>query len=303
MGHWYRIGLEDLYTCLNELEVHTCTLFPNKGFSTISFIAMFALPSALMCYCYAHIYRVARAQRKRMRSLTLGVYIDVKDPCIVRQIPMTNGSSCQISKTSVLDFEETAFISHIKLGIQADTNGNTAHQKNGPRMQRRLRLKQKMLSTSRNKLGFLGEDFRAARAISLVFVCFAITWSPYWFTILIMPYLGPNEIPDPIIGAGLWLAYFGSALNPFVYYFSNPAVKKGIRRLIIKVLHRLGHHNHARSNSFPWFLFQCCPQRSTDDIETDTSRKGFVVKMWCKCRCIRSCCHLRKSVFSSQIIF
>lgn len=265
MGHWYRIGLEDLYACLNDLDVHICTLFPNKGFSTVSFIVMFALPSALMCYCYARIYNVAKAQRKRMSSMTLGVYCDAKDHRIVRQLPITNGSSLPVyingatnghtmllNKEQKLECHETSFIQYTKTDVILDNNGNREHLKDSRKINRRQLHIRKLHSSSRQRnSGILGEDFRAARVISIVFLCFTITWSPYWFTILIMPYLGPNAIPDPIIGAGLWLAYIGSALNPFVYYFSNMAVKKGIRRLIIKVLHKLGHHNHKRSDSYP----------------------------------------------------
>ena len=98
------------------------------------------------------------------------------------------------------------------------------------------RHKKKSAYLKSHKHGFLGEDFRTARSISLIIVCFAVTWCPYWVTMLIMPYLGPGAVPDPLIGACLWLAYVGSAVNPFVYYFSNSSVKKGIKRRFMRAL-------------------------------------------------------------------
>ena len=103
-----------------------------------------------------------------------------------------------------------------------------------------------------HKFGILGEDFRAARSISFVFLCYAICWTPYWISILLMPYLGPRAIPDAVMGVGIWLAYMGSAVNPFVYYFSNKDVRKGIRRWLHKLLQKYCYRQERyRANSFP----------------------------------------------------
>ncbi|XP_012937913.1 octopamine receptor beta-1R [Aplysia californica] len=317
--HWHRLGLEDLYECLSGLETHVCTLFPNKGFSTVSFLVMFAFPTALMCYCYVHIYRASKAQRKRMSSVTLGAYSDAEDPAVVsltQPDSVQNGAhphrpSVDVTKMPVLPEEHSANTSFIiddcerdhaescssgdniddidveegdqngqgvcnvpEFSISSGVNGTVSQSNSSVSFQKengansrpttpdvsqtkRVKLKNrkyrpaKKRSISGYKLSFLGEDFRAARSISIVFICYTVTWTPYWITILIMPYVGPQNVPDPVIGAGIWLAYFGSAVNPFVYYFSNTAVKKGIKRLLRKIWHRLGNRDHPiRNNSY-----------------------------------------------------
>ena len=420
LSQWHRLGQEELYSCLHGLEVHVCTMIPNKEFSTVTFSIMFGLPCLLMGFCYAQIYRTAMAHKERMSTMTLGSYTSDKSaplspakatcdevvslsnfqfllpvdrrhsgkkqfayadsitskvtnsmqPCLKHPIVLESSltsdlflnykmfypklellsrrrkwdesqsksiscpdlitpqsdwpsnpfhewsSLCQISKfkshsflvcspsddaaakstaadictslknsTSKCDVafsiapsvdqetiigstygdisecdyhiepifepvlcarlqktrtrEETVHLKQI-LRLSADDKESSMFfaSKNGKLVERieKNKEKRKEHHLKAQKHGFLGEDFRTARSISFIIICFAVTWCPYWVTMLIMPYLGPGKVPDPIIGACLWLAYVGSALNPFVYYFSNKSVKRGIKKRLIKLL-------------------------------------------------------------------
>ncbi|RUS91904.1 hypothetical protein EGW08_000306, partial [Elysia chlorotica] len=74
LSHWHRLGQDDLYACLHGLEVHVCTMIPNKEFSTVTFSIMFGLPCLVMGFCYAQIYRTAMFHKDRMSFVTLGSY-------------------------------------------------------------------------------------------------------------------------------------------------------------------------------------------------------------------------------------
>ncbi|GFS07612.1 5-HT4 receptor [Elysia marginata] len=418
LSHWHRLGLSELYACLEGLEVHVCTMIPNKEFSTTTFIIMFGLPSIVMGFCYSQIYRTAMVHKEKMSTVTLGSYSSVQakhspndltpteaDETRCDHVKYTNVKDLQtvesrkgemkqnhkiksITFDGILFSEPCTFIPHISVSdpgimlteekaeyvslhrgtiqrssypgltrsyrdmhfnsickcpsmyhlsdyvsnpiftrhhtvnftmkssssnmstrsyktspecnaafslasipdkeeqfdsIQSDRtrwdyhleenneqhsckhspqnalpetkvllkSGRRSEAGNGPLLPSsayrhvkicdRLEKIHKQLKKNRCHLkfpkhGFLGEDFRTARSISIIIVCFAVTWCPYWITMLIMPYLGPGAVPDPLIGACLWLAYVGSALNPFVYYFSNNSVKKGIKKRFLRFI-------------------------------------------------------------------
>ncbi|GFO44709.1 5-ht4 receptor [Plakobranchus ocellatus] len=421
LSEWHRIGLEELYACLEGLEVHVCTMIPNKGFSTVSFIIMFAFPSLLMGFCYTQIYRTAMSHKERMSEMTLGSYssdkmkeplnycksaekftsnilsevkpvdhnnyTDSNDKIFIESNGSKNSSKGPDPSLSVAlvpkanlnmtlhSFEEEEFattcsnfrkistlsgsypnvfvgrnnftalnLNHwpscpaLKFAVVYDSSGKEPHKqtdsnqslsfkddlsahkvtfridssctspgidkmsdpeessaqvcfefgidetssihyfpthsrhspkadglkaedtiiswrrstgedgshpaqlatKNRELLARieKQRQKKTALYTKSHKHGFLGEDFRTARSISFIIACFAITWCPYWLTMLVMAYLGPGVVPDPLIGACIWLAYFGSALNPFVYYFFNQSVKKGMKKRFLKFTQR-----------------------------------------------------------------
>ena len=70
---WYRIDLEDWHTCVKPSShaMGHCPFFANKTYSLIVFL-FFVASLLVMLFCYSMIFRVARRQASKIRSLTVG---------------------------------------------------------------------------------------------------------------------------------------------------------------------------------------------------------------------------------------
>ncbi|CAF2119252.1 unnamed protein product [Rotaria magnacalcarata] len=119
------------------------------------------------------------------------------------------------------------------------------------------------LTILKHKLHNLRCEKKAFRTVGLILGALLICWFPFFLTLPLMAILKDYEIikDDTIANTWFkitfWLGYCNSALNPFVYAFSNRAIRRAFREMI-----------------FRRFCFCCiCQKKSTPFNESSLSRR------------------------------
>ncbi|CAF1571890.1 unnamed protein product [Adineta ricciae] len=92
----------------------------------------------------------------------------------------------------------------------------------------------------RRKLNNLKREKKAFRTLGLILSALLICWLPFFVTLPTMAILKDHRvIKDENTGntwfkITFWLGYCNSALNPFVYAFSNRAIRRAFRQIIFR---------------------------------------------------------------------
>ncbi|CAF1246701.1 unnamed protein product [Adineta ricciae] len=92
----------------------------------------------------------------------------------------------------------------------------------------------------RRKLNNLKREKKAFRTLGLILSALLICWLPFFVTLPMMAILKDHRvIKDENTGNAwfkitFWLGYCNSALNPFVYAFSNRAIRRAFRQIIFR---------------------------------------------------------------------
>ncbi|UJR35776.1 hypothetical protein I4U23_028524 [Adineta vaga] len=92
----------------------------------------------------------------------------------------------------------------------------------------------------RRKLHNLRREKKAFRTLGLILSALLICWLPFFVTLPVMSILKSHHIiKDENTGntwfkITFWLGYCNSALNPFVYAFSNRAIRRAYRQIIFR---------------------------------------------------------------------
>ncbi|CAF3895499.1 unnamed protein product [Rotaria sp. Silwood2] len=119
----------------------------------------------------------------------------------------------------------------------------------------------------KNKIHNLKCEKKAFRTVGLILGALLICWLPFFVTLPLMSILKDHgilkdeKIANIWFKITFWLGYINSALNPFVYAFSNRAIRRGFREVI-----------------FRRFCCCICPKKSNQCNEQTVHRR----------RCIRS---------------
>ena len=72
---------------------------------------------------------------------------------------------------------------------------------------------------------------KAARMLGILVAAFTICWLP--FTIIYpLSQFYPNLLPDYVHAIIWWLGYLNSAINPFLYVYSNKIIRRSVRNLL-----------------------------------------------------------------------
>nr|XP_018668983.1 5-hydroxytryptamine receptor 1A-like [Ciona intestinalis] len=78
----------------------------------------------------------------------------------------------------------------------------------------------------------LHREKKIIRTMGMVIGAFVACWLPFFIKELIVPFCGEQCHLDPSLEVFInWLGYANSALNPFIYAFSNEEFNKAIRKL------------------------------------------------------------------------
>lgn len=192
---------------------------------------MFVIPTAIMFYCHIKIWCVAQRQKRRMNSLSLGTFKSSKE------LIANNGEDESHNDSNAIELRPMTLVvtengkSQI-CSSESDSDKTILEKRSSPA--RHLNKATKVRQP--HKHNHLPEDVRAAWSIALLCLFFLAMWGPYWLSVLMLPFIGYHNMNKAFLATALWLNFLGTAINPFIYYFSNSAVRAGVIRVFKKVV-------------------------------------------------------------------
>ncbi|KAH3787045.1 5-hydroxytryptamine receptor 1A-like [Dreissena polymorpha] len=77
----------------------------------------------------------------------------------------------------------------------------------------------------------ISQENRAAKTLGIVMGCFVICWLPFFVITLVRVLCVACPIPPMLFKLAVWLGYFNSACNPFIYTFFNKDFRIAFRKL------------------------------------------------------------------------
>lgn len=78
----------------------------------------------------------------------------------------------------------------------------------------------------------LAKERRAARTLGIVVGVFVVCWLPFFLMYVTLPFCTICSIPDMWMNFFVWLGYFNSALNPFIYTYYNQEYRKAFKNIL-----------------------------------------------------------------------
>ena len=186
-----------------------CQISLDLSFRIFSSMSSFYVPLFVMLFTYSRIFAVAQRQSKAMAEQ-------------MRQctpIGQQNGSTTANEKT------------RNSLGVNDCENDNNSSEKNKISRTRSLnRLVRRATKLVSNPLG-QATELKAFKTLSIVMGVFIMNWLPFFVHYLIE---GFREARDQGYSGiiVLWLGYFNSVLNPFIYFFFNKQYKEAFIKLL-----------------------------------------------------------------------
>jgi hypothetical protein len=101
----------------------------------------------------------------------------------------------------------------------------------------------------------LANEHKATRVLAVVFICFFICWTPFFFINFLIGFCGDNCAPPPWISSVfLWLGYISSIINPIIYTIFNRRFRQAFLRILrCQCLHSLrdsNNLNYSRNHTF-----------------------------------------------------
>uniref|UniRef100_W5NL78 G-protein coupled receptors family 1 profile domain-containing protein n=1 Tax=Lepisosteus oculatus TaxID=7918 RepID=W5NL78_LEPOC len=88
-------------------------------------------------------------------------------------------------------------------------------------------IKTKFKDISNSKLSKRSER-KAAKTLGTVVAVFLLCWMPYYIGSIVDPYVN-FDTPAVVYDSFIWLAYFNSTFNPFIYAFFFPWFRKALK--------------------------------------------------------------------------
>ena len=85
--------------------------------------------------------------------------------------------------------------------------------------------------TKRQERAMLLRERKAAKTLAIVVGGFIACWLPFFIVYLIEPFCEHCKIPPLLTAIFIWLGYFNSVLNPFIYAFYNRDFRNSFWRL------------------------------------------------------------------------
>ncbi|XP_066520949.1 adenosine receptor A1-like [Hoplias malabaricus] len=111
---------------------------------------------------------------------------------------------------------------------------------------RHLRTNVSVATESRT---YYQKEHRLATSLGLVLFFFAVSWLPLYVLDTIILYGHNIEVPFVAIDIGVLLFHANSAINPIVYAFKIPKIRKVYRGLWLRLFHGAEHQQSKRNNT------------------------------------------------------
>lgn len=133
--------------------------------------------------------------------------------CEAKLVPSTKENSQEITeRVSPLFYRKQSVQTHDKI----DKNLKEI-SKNLPSKNSRNRL---------NRKGFMNKQEKAFKQLSSIVIGFTLCFTPYFIVFLIVA-ICENCVSDEVFTVTVWLGYFNSTMNPFLYaLFNNNRIEK-----------------------------------------------------------------------------
>lgn len=101
----------------------------------------------------------------------------------------------------------------------------------------------------------LANEHKATRVLAVVFVCFFVCWTPFFFINFLIGFCGDNCAPPPWVSSlFLWLGYISSIINPIIYTIFNRRFRQAFLRILrCQCMHSLRDSssiNYSRNHTF-----------------------------------------------------
>ncbi|CAF1465752.1 unnamed protein product [Adineta steineri] len=122
----------------------------------------------------------------------------------------------------------------------------------------------------RRKLHNLKREKKAFRTLGLILSALLICWLPFFVTLPVMSILKHHGMikdgntESTWFKIAFWLGYCNSALNPFVYAFSNRAIRRAFRQVLFR--------RFCCCRSQCWLCRYFCPNKATRYSEPSSSQ-------------------------------
>lgn len=118
---------------------------------------------------------------------------------------------------------------------RTDSQGqNSSNSRENATSKQRYRRRLTLIFTGHRSSVFSvhSKEQRAIRTLLMVFIVFAVCWSPFFILQMIVAFLPPREVFNEILFDLAWPGYASSGLNPVIYTIFNPEYKVSVTALL-----------------------------------------------------------------------
>ncbi|XP_052771145.1 5-hydroxytryptamine receptor 1F-like [Mya arenaria] len=118
-----------------------------------------------------------------------------------------------------------------------DTHDELSDDGQGTKQRVKRKLKSSTLrrhNSRKSKKIAISQEKRAAKTLGIVMGCFSVCWLPFFLITFLRVVCYDCAIPSILIKSVMWLGYFNSACNPFIYTFFNKDFRMAFRKLSCK---------------------------------------------------------------------